>query len=328
MRFTKMHGIGNDYVYVDCFAQKMPADPAALAKKIADRHFGVGGDGLILICPSDKADARMRMFNADGSESEMCGNGVRCVAKYVYDHGIANKPTLKIETGNGVLTLNLEVVASKVAKVRVDMGEPILDAYRIPVKLDGINADERVVDYPLDKALKQAFPSEHFKMDLMFPLQDRRGGDPIVKHPSFPPSSSHQTWTAKSGLDRWFTCVSMGNPHVILYCRDVADVPLPMVGKTLEEASVFPNRINAHFVQVHSSQEVTMRTWERGSGITLACGTGASAVCVAGVLTGRTGRKILAHLPGGDLELEWNETDNHVYMTGPATEVFSGDWSD
>ncbi len=285
MHFTKMHGIGNDYVYLDCFTQPMPAEPAELAKQIADRHFGVGGDGLILICPSQVADARMRMFNADGSEAEMCGNGVRCVAKYVYDHGIAKKPTLKIETGRGVLSLDLQIAGDKVQQVRVDMGEPILEPARIPVTLPG----ERVVNYA-------------------------------------PPDSERMQELKQLGIDPRMTCVSMGNPHLILYCDDVQKVPLQAVGPGIERREIFPKRINVHFVQVHSSTEVTMRTWERGSGITLACGTGASAVCVAGVLTGRTDRKILAHLPGGDLELEWNKNENHVYMTGPATEVFSGEW--
>jgi diaminopimelate epimerase len=297
MQFTKMHGIGNDYVYVNCFAQSMPANPVDLAQKISDRHFGVGGDGLILICPSDKADARMRMFNADGSEAEMCGNGVRCVAKYVFDHGIAKKPSLKIETGRGVLNLDLEIEGGKVHRVRVDMGEPILEAAKIPVKLSGVSADQSVIDYPLADIL------EADAHDFFFRSAD------------------------KFGIDRRFTCVSMGNPHLIAYCRDAAERhELIVAGAQLERLSTFPNRINVHMVKVETPEEVTMRTWERGSGITLACGTGASAVCVAGVLTGRTGRKILAHLPGGDLNLEWNENDNHVYMTGPATEVFSGEW--
>lgn len=291
MRFTKMHGIGNDYVYVDCFQESFPADPAALARQIADRHFGVGGDGLILITPSQAADARMRMFNADGSESEMCGNGVRCVAKYVYDHGIARKPRLTIETGAGVLRLDLEVVDDRVARVRVDMGEPILEPVKIPVAIAGL-AEPRVVNVPL---------APHVAWD------DANG------------------WIAAAALDTRLTCVSMGNPHAIVYGRDIAAVPLETVGPVLERHAIFPRRINVHFVQVHSPAEVTMRTWERGSGITLACGTGASAVCVAGVLTGNSDRKLLAHLPGGDLELEW-AADNHVYMTGPATEVFHGEW--
>jgi diaminopimelate epimerase len=287
MRFTKMQGCGNDYIYVDCFREKVSGDLAALSRKIADRHFGVGADGLILICPSERGDARMRMFNADGSEAEMCGNGVRCVAKYVYDHGIARKPTLKIETGRGVLTLDLEIAGDKVRQVRVDMGEPILEADKIPTTLPG----PRVVNQPL------AYEGE-----------ERR-------------------WMAACGLEEKITCVSMGNPHVVLYCRDASKVPLESVGPVLENASVFPRRINVHFVQVHQPGEATMRTWERGSGITLACGTGACAVGVAGVLSGHTDRKLLAHLPGGDLRLEWSEKDNHVFMTGPAEEVFSGDWA-
>jgi len=282
MRFTKMHGAGNDYVYLDCFRQPPPKDPAELSRRLSDRHFGVGGDGLVLICPSERADARMRMFNSDGSEAEMCGNAIRCVAKYVYDHGLVRKPALTIETGRCVLSLELTVAGERVRQARVDMGEPILEADKIPTTLPG----PRVVDVPLPA--------------------DIDCGD--------------------CGLDRRMTCVSMGNPHAVLYCRDVAKVPLATVGPVLEHLPCFPRRINVHFVQVHSKAEVTMRTWERGSGITLACGTGASAVAVAGVLTGRTEWRLLAHLPGGDLMLEWAEDSNHVYMTGPAVEVFSGDW--
>ena len=289
MRFTKMHGLGNDYVYVNCFAEPLPKDPAELSRRISDRHFGVGSDGLILICKSDNgADARMRMFNADGSESEMCGNGIRCVAKYVYDHGIKQAETLRIQTGRGILTLNLEIKRGKTQRVRVNMGEPILEAAKIPTTLRG----ERVVDQPLPAI-----------------------GDISVRN-----------WTAACGLDPRMTCVSMGNPHAVIYCQDTSQVPLEQVGPQLENAAEFPKRINVHFVHVQSPEEVTMRTWERGSGITLACGTGACAVCVAGALSGRTHRRIVAHLPGGDLELEWSEADGNVYMTGPATEVFSGEW--
>lgn len=279
-----MQGIGNDYIYVDCFRQPPPKNPAELSKTISNRNFGIGADGLILICPSERADARMRMFNADGSEAEMCGNGVRCVAKFVHDHGIAAKTPLKIETGRGVLTLDLEIRQGKAVRVRVDMGEPILDGAKIPTTFEG----PRVVNVPL----------------------------PIAQEPCF----------AACGLEPNMTCVSMGNPHAVIYCTDVKKVPLERVGPRLENASVFPRRVNVHFVQVHSPGEATMRTWERGSGITLACGTGACAVCVAGVLAGKTARKLLAHLPGGDLELEWSEQNNHVFKTGPAVEVFSGDW--
>jgi diaminopimelate epimerase len=234
----------------------------------------------------------MRMFNADGSESEMCGNGVRCVAKYVHDHGIAAGPTLTIETGAGVLRLELEVEAGRARRVKVDMGIPVLEAEKIPVALPKPTADGRVVDLPLDKYI---------------------------------PMNAPAAWMEACGLDPRMTCVSMGNPHVVIYCQRVATVPLETIGPLLETQPIFPRRINVHFVEVHSAGEVTMRTWERGSGITLACGTGASAVCVAGGLTGQTSRQILAHLPGGDLELDWAAND-HVYMTGPAVEVFSGEW--
>jgi diaminopimelate epimerase len=276
MRFTKMHGLGNDYVYVSLFDQTVPGDPAALARAVSDRHLGIGSDGLILIGPSERADARMRMFNADGSEGEMCGNGVRCVAKYVHDHGLAPRSRVTIETGRGVLTLDLETRAGKVDRVRVDMGAPILDSARIPTSLPG--------DPPRDAAIELA-------------------GTPLA-----------------------VTAVSMGNPHAVVYVADVAAVPLEIWGPALERQAAFPARVNAHFVQVIAPGEVRMRTWERGSGITLACGTGACAVAVAGVLTGRTGRRLLAHLPGGDLELEWPDDQASVFMTGPATEVYSGDW--
>jgi diaminopimelate epimerase len=275
MRFTKMQGAGNDYVYVNCFAERLPADPAALARKIADRHFGVGGDGLVLICPSKAADARRRMFNADGSEAEMCGNAVRCVAKYLYDHDICKKTSLAIETGRGVLTLDVEVVQGRVERARVDMGPPILKAAEIPTTLPG------------DPVVGARLPI----------------GERVLE----------------------VTCVSMGNPHCITFVDELSDDWVLRIGPQVETDVHFPRRVNAEFVEVISPSEVRMRVWERGSGETLACGTGASAVCVAGVLSGRTDRKIVAHLPGGDLELEWAAND-HVYMTGPAVEVFSGEW--
>jgi len=289
MRFTKMHGLGNDYVYVNAFEERL-ADPAKVAIAVSDRHFGIGADGLILIGPTEVADARMRMFNADGSESEMCGNGVRCVAKYVYDHGIATKPELTIETGRGVLTLQMFADShGKATKVRVNMGTPILPAREIPTTF----TTDRVIDVPLMADVAAKFARE----------------------------------LEASGVDARLTGVSMGNPHIVIYCSDVAALPLETIGPVLEHHSMFPRRINVHFVQIHSPNEVTMRTWERGSGITLACGTGACSVAVAGVLTNRTGQKLLAHLPGGDLELEWSGSDTDpVFMTGPATEVFTGDW--
>jgi diaminopimelate epimerase len=278
MHFVKMQGCGNDYIYVDCFRQPMPHDPAGLSRAISDRHFGVGSDGLILICPSDKADARMRMYNADGSEAEMCGNGVRCVAKYVYDHGLVRKSPLTIETGRGVLSLELEIAGGAVRQVRVDMGEPILQAQRIPTTLPG--------DPPKDAALEIA------------------------------------------GHTLSVTCISMGNPHCITFVEAITDEHVLSLGPKVEKHPAFPRRVNAEFVRVNRPDDVTVRVWERGSGETLACGTGACAVAVAGHLTGRTQRRITAHLPGGDLQLYWSESDNHVYMTGPAVEVFSGDWPD
>jgi len=285
MRFIKMQGAGNDYVYVDCVRQALPRNASELSKMVSNRNFGIGSDGLILLCPSERADVRMRMFNADGSESEMCGNGIRCVAKMAYDHGLSKSNPMKVETGRGVLTLHLEIERGKVQRVRVDMGEPILEAAKIPTTLAGAN----VVNQPL-------------------------------------PDVADTAWHTSCGLDARMTCVSMGNPHAVLFCKDVAKVPLERVGPLFENASVFPRRINVHFVQVNSSNDVTMRTWERGSGITLACGTGACSVCVAGVLAGQSERRITAHLPGGDLLLDWSEADNHVYMTGPAVEVFQGEF--
>ena len=276
MRFSKMHGIGNDYVYISTFDQRPPVDPGQLAIEVSDRHFGIGGDGLILIMPSDRADARMRMFNADGSEGEMCGNGVRCVAKYLYDHGLARKQQVTIETGRGILTLDLEVSGGRVQRVRVDMGPPILESALIPTLLPG--------NPPIDASIEV-------------------GGQALA-----------------------VTAISTGNPHAVLYVTDVAGFPLETLGPLLEHHQVFPKRVNVHVVEVMGSGEVRMRTWERGSGITLACGTGACAVCVAGVLTARTDRSILAHLPGGDLELAWPDGRSSIFMTGPATEVFSGEW--
>jgi diaminopimelate epimerase len=281
MKFTKMHGIGNDYVYVNGFVEKV-ADPAALAVRVSDRHFGIGGDGLILILPSDVADVRMRMFNADGSEAEMCGNGVRCVAKYAFDHGLSRSNPMKVQTGRGVLTLALDVEGGKVQRVTVNMGGPILSLPDIPVDREKVVSGNRENEFRLSIAQ----------------------GNEL--------------------LDATF--VSMGNPHAVMYTPDVQRIDVARIGPMIEHHKAFPRRINAHWVQVHSPGEATMRTWERGSGITLACGTGACAVCVAGVLTGRTARNLLAHLPGGDLHLEWRESDNNVYMTGPAAEVFSGEW--
>ena len=289
IEFTKMHGLGNDYVYVNCFEQTID-NPAQLAVRISDRHRGVGSDGLILICPSKIADARMRMFNADGSEAQMCGNGIRCLAKYVYEHGLAQANTefsvpgmatmpysLRIETGRGVLTLGLDVGPdNKVVRVCVNMGQPILEADKIPVALEA----EQVIGVPLNIA----------------------------------------------GQQLCMTCVSMGNPHAVFFCEDLDAIDLRVIGPLIEWHPLFPQRTNVHFVKAEGPREFTMRTWERGSGITLACGTGACACAVAGFLTGRCERVTTAHLPGGDLELNYSAVDNCVYMTGPAEEVFTGTW--
>jgi diaminopimelate epimerase len=283
MRFTKMHGAGNDYIYVDCFAQPAPLDSPELARRISDRRFGVGADGLILICPSERADAEMRMYNADGSYSEMCGNGIRCVAKYVYDHGIKRSEKLRIETAGRVLSLDLRAANGLVNQVRVDMGEPILIPASIPTTLRSTSGDRQ----------------------------------PIVNVP-----------LTLGGRELRVTCVSMGNPHCVVYVEEATDDWVLGIGPQVEVDSHFPNRVNVEFVEVLSRTELRQRTWERGSGETFACGTGACAVCVAGVLNERTDRNVTIHLRGGDLSIEWNEQDNHVYMTGPAAEVFSGEWAD
>ena len=275
MRFTKMHGAGNDYVYLDCFSQPTPPDPAALARLMSDRHFGIGGDGLVLIQPTETADARMRMFNADGSEAEMCGNALRCVAKYVSDHGLAHGQELRIETGRGPLTTQLLYERGVVTRVRVNMGPPILKDSLIPTTLAG----EPPLNVPLEV-----------------------GGQTV-----------------------FVTAVSMGNPHCITFVNEITDDLVLRLGPQIEMHSAFPRKVNAEFVHVLSPTEFWMRVWERGSGETLACGTGACAAAVAGVLTGRTERKVLAHLRGGDLELEWSASGD-VFMTGPATEVFTGVW--
>ena len=277
MKFTKMHGAGNDYIYVDGAAEAI-GDPAALARAVSDRHFGVGGDGLILILPSTVADVRMRVFNADGSEAEMCGNGLRCVAKYAYDHGLVPRLTMTVETGAGLLPVELFAnAAGRAERVRVNMGRPRLTRGEIPMTGP---AGERVIDREL------------------------------------------------AVLDRTFriTCVSMGNPHCVIFVDDVAAFPVAHYGPAIETHPLFPRRTNVEFVEVLSPGEVRQRTWERGAGETLACGTGASAVTVAGLLTGRTGSRLLNHLAGGDLELAWDGS-GEVFMTGPAAEVFTGEYA-
>lgn len=274
MKFTKMHGIGNDYVYVDT-RHEVVRDPSHLARVISDRHTGIGSDGLILIAPSTRADAHMEMYNNEGSRGEMCGNGIRCVAKYVVEHGIAKGPHLRIETDAGVKDVECVMESGKVVSVRVDMGPPILDPNLIPTTIRS---------------------------------------NPVVDHPIH-----------LGGREYQVTCVSMGNPHVVIFVKQLHRVDLAELGPVFEHAPLFPQRVNTHFVRVDSPSRVTMRTWERGSGATRACGTGACAVCVAGVLTQRTEPAITVVLPGGELKIEWM-ADRQVFMTGPAVEVFSGEW--
>jgi diaminopimelate epimerase len=281
MNFTKMHGAGNDYIYVDCFAEPVPQNIPELARQMSDRRFGVGADGLILIGPCERADAEMRMYNADGTPAEMCGNGIRCVAKFVYDHGICRRNPLTIESAGQVRTLELHVVKGVVDSVRVDMGTPILTPSEIPTNLRSpLGINEPIVDVPITLAGR------------MFGV----------------------------------TVVSMGNPHCVTFVSEATDDWVLGIGPQLEVDPHFPNRVNCEFVKVLGRREVQQRTWERGSGETLACGTGACAVCVAGVLTGQTDRHVVVHLPGGDLSIHWDESNNHVYMTGPAVEVFTGHW--
>jgi diaminopimelate epimerase len=293
MRFTKMHGIGNDYVYIDG-TQHAEFDFARAARIVSDRHFAIGSDGLIAVCAPtlSAADVRMRMFNADGSEGEMCGNGIRCVAKFAIDRGIASANPLRVETGRGILQVAwTRGRDGRVSEATVDMGAPILEHARIPARIEGIAPDARVVAHPVDLA--------------------RWGAS---------------DWWSTAGVEPHVTLVSMGNPHVIFCCADPWKVSLAEIGPRIERDVWFPARINVHFVRYGPSRsEALMRTWERGSGITLACGTGASAVCVAGVLLGRADRVLHAQLPGGPLRLEWPSDHASVRMTGPATEVFEGD---
>lgn len=283
MKFTKMHGCGNDYVYVDCTKEVIP-DIAATAVRVSDRHFGIGSDGLILIKSSEVADFEMDMYNADGSRGKMCGNGIRCVAKYVYDHGLTNKTDITVDTQAGIKTLQLTVCDGKVSKVRVDMGEPVLIPQEIPVKASVLGWAD-----------------------------DRR--EAIVAQPFTVANSSYN-----------ITCVSMGNPHCITFIdEDVRSFPLEAVGSLFEKHELFPEGVNTEFVNIIDKEHLRMRVWERGSGETLACGTGACAVAVASYLNGFTGRKVDVELMGGHLEIVYDAATNHVFMTGPATEVFSGE---
>ena len=273
IKFTKMQGLGNDYVYMDAIHQKIENE-SSLAQFVSNRHFGIGSDGLILICKSDVADFKMRMFNSDGSEAEMCGNGIRCVGKFVYDKGLTDKTTVTVETLAGIKTLELNTKEGKVETVKVDMGEPILNPKEIPV----ISDEEPV-------------------KNLMLEAEGRKFK---------------------------FTCVSMGNPHAITEVEDTDKFDVEKYGKVLEVDKAFPNKTNVEFIQIVDKNHVKMRVWERGAGETLACGTGACATAVACYLNGKTDKNVEVELLGGKLYIEWNEENNHIYMTGPAVTVFEG----
>ena len=276
MKFTKMHGCGNDYVYVNGFEEKI-ADEAKAAIVVSDRHFGIGADGLIIIRPSDKADFEMVMYNADGSRGAMCGNGIRCVAKYVYDNGLTDKKNISIESMGAIKYIDINVENGKAVSAKVDMGAPILEAKRIPVITDN------------DRAINE-------KLTV-------------------------------NGKDYEMTCVSMGNPHAVIFTDiPVRELDLEKIGPMFENNAVFPDRVNTEFVNVKDRKNLDMRVWERGSGETLACGTGTCATVVAAILNGYVDNDVTVHLIGGDLEISWsgNEADS-VFMTGPAETVFSGE---
>lgn len=275
MKFTKMHGCGNDYVYVNLFEETIE-NPSALSVEVSDRHFGIGSDGLITIGPSQKADFTMHIYNADGSEAEMCGNGIRCVGKYVYDHGLTDKTEILVESGAGIKVLQLKVEDQKVSQVTVDMGEPSMEPDKIPV----IAQKNPVVD-------------EEIEVD-------------------------GKVWN--------MTCVSMGNPHAVVFVENVADLNLEYWGPKFENHERFPKRTNTEFVELISDTEVSMRVWERGSAETWACGTGTCATVMACILNGKTKDEVLVHLRGGDLTIRYDRETNHVFMTGPATEVFRGEY--
>ncbi|MBQ8072708.1 MAG: diaminopimelate epimerase [Clostridia bacterium] len=280
MKFTKMQGIGNDYIYLDCVRGPVPRDPSALARRVSDRHFGIGGDGLVLILPGDEADFRMRMYNADGSEAEMCGNASRCVGKYVYDRGLTDRTEVRLETGAGVKMLRLLLKNGTVSAVQVDMGAPALRPEQIPARMDDDSG--ALIHVPMQVA------------DRVFQV----------------------------------TCVSMGNPHCVVFQDEVEDWPIESWGPRFEHHSAFPRRINTEFARVLDRETIRMRVWERGSGETLACGTGACATLVAAVLNGLTEREATLKLNGGDLRIRWDEASGHVLMTGPAAFVFDGNWDE
>ena len=302
MKFTKMQGLGNDYVYVDCTKEELAA-PADIARAVSDRHYGIGSDGLILIKPSNAADFYMEMYNADGSRSAMCGNGIRCVGKYVYDFGLTDKLDVSIETAAGIKYLNLRLLGGQVVEVRVNMGAPIFEPALVPTTLEAtrkIEADGSDLAAPLHEGYEK-------------PVLDKV---PAVLDAAL----------TVDGKEYRVSCVSMGNPHVITYVDDEKAVDIEKIGPLFESRPAFPERTNTEFIRVADRKNIYMRVWERGTGETLACGTGACASAVATMLNGLCDRRVTVHLLGGDLFIEWDEKDNVVYMTGPAVTVFTGDY--
>ena len=302
MKFTKMQGLGNDYVYVNCFEETVN-DPEKLAIAVSDRHFGIGSDGLILITPSEVADCRMDMYNLDGSRGAMCGNGIRCVGKYVYDFGLTDKLDVSIETAAGIKYLNLRLLGGQVGEVRVNMGAPVFEPALIPTTLEAtrkIEADGSDLAAPLHEGYENSVPDK-VPVVLDAPL-------------------------TVDGKEYRVSCVSMGNPHVITYVDDEKTIDIEKIGPLFESNPVFPERTNTEFIRIADRKNIYMRVWERGTGETLACGTGACASAVATMLNGLCDRRVTVHLLGGDLFIEWDEKDNVVYMTGPAVTVFTGDY--
>lgn len=275
MKFTKMQGCGNDYVYINGFTEKI-GDKPAFVRAVSDRHFGVGGDGAIFINPSEEADFEMEMYNADGTRAEMCGNGIRCVAKYVYDKGLTDKKQLSIVSFGNIKYVDLYVENGLVSSVKVNMGAPILEAGKVPVK----SAMSRSIDEPI----------------------------------------------TVNGKEYRMTCVSMGNPHAVIFMKDIANLDIASIGPLFENHEVFPNRTNTEFVEVIDRTHVNMRVWERGTGETLACGTGCCATVAASVLNDLTEDKVTVHVSGGEIEIQWDRQENLIYMTGPAVTVFEGEF--
>ena len=293
MKFTKMQGLGNDYVYVDCTKEELAA-PADIARAVSDRHFGIGSDGLILIKPSKVADFYMEMYNADGTRSAMCGNGIRCVGKYVHDFGLTDKLDVSIETAAGIKYLNLRVLGGQVAEVRVNMGAPIFEPALVPATLE---------------------PTRRIAPNGASDIDEKEAVSVVLDAPLEVDGNTYRV-----------SCVSMGNPHVITYVDDEKAVDIEKIGPSFEHHKVFPERTNTEFIRVADRKNIYMRVWERGTGETLACGTGACASAVATMLNGLCDRKVTVHLLGGDLFIEWDEKENVVYMTGPAVTVFTGDY--